>query len=84
MTDSDRNIRTLISCFVIAIVALVPLRMVELLNYNSENAMVLGEETYNQESVYEKDLSEKEYVVEEEIDDLGNVLDEEIILPETE
>ncbi len=84
MTDSDRNIRTLISCFVIAIVALVPLRMVELQNYNSENAMVLGEETYNQESVYEKDLSEKEYVVEEEIDDLGNVLDEEIILPETE
>lgn len=84
MTDSDRNIRTLISCFVIAIVALVPLRMVELQNYNSENAMVLGEETYNQESVYEKDLSEKEYIVEEEIDDLGNVLDEEIILPETE
>lgn len=84
MTDSDRNIRTLISCFVIAIVALVPLRMVELQNYNSEKAMVLGEETYNQESVYEKDLSEKEYVVEEEIDDLGNVLDEEIILPETE
>ena len=84
MTDSDRNIRTLISCFVIAIVALVPLRMVELQNYNSENAMVLGEETYNQESVYEEDLSEKEYIVEEEIDDLGNVLDEEIILPETE
>ena len=84
MTNQDRNIRTLISCFVIAIVALVPLRMVELQNYNSENTMVLGEETYNQESVYEEDLSEKEFVIEEEIDDFGNVLEEEIILPKTE
>ena len=52
MTDFDRNIRTLILCFVIAIVALVPLRFVEIGNNisNISNTQVLGEETVSQES----------------------------------
>jgi len=50
MTDFDRNIRTLILCFVIAIVALVPLRLVEIGNTTTaSSAQVLGE-TVNQES----------------------------------
>lgn len=44
MTDFDRNIRTLILCFVIAIVALVPLRLIEIGNtFTSSSTQVLGE-----------------------------------------
>ena len=75
MTNEDRNIRTLIACFVIALVALVPLRIVEQQNFNSNNVMVLGEEVYNTEEVYEDDM----YVVEEEIVDERMFLEDEVI-----
>jgi hypothetical protein len=46
MTDFDRNIRTLIVCFVLAIVALVPLRLVEIGNIvDVSSTHVLGETT---------------------------------------
>ena len=79
MTNQDRNIRTLIACFVIALVALVPLRMVEQQNLMNENVMVLGEENYNIEEVYE----EESYVIEEEIVE-EEVAEEEIKLPNAE
>jgi hypothetical protein len=44
MTDHDRNMRTLVLCFVIAIMALVPLRLVEIGNTTTaSSAQVLGE-----------------------------------------
>lgn len=45
MTDFDRNMRTLILCFTIAIMALVPLRFVEVGNstITASNTQVLGE-----------------------------------------
>jgi hypothetical protein len=46
MTDETRNIRTLIVCFVIAIMALIPLRFIEVGNSMMEqsNQTVLGEQ----------------------------------------
>lgn len=43
MNDFNRNTRTLIVSFVIAIMALVPLRFVEVGQYAVENPQVLGE-----------------------------------------
>lgn len=45
MTDFDKNIRTLILCFAIAIMALVPLRLVEIGNntITTSSTHVLGE-----------------------------------------
>lgn len=48
MTDFDRNVRTLIACFVIAIFGLVPLRFVEIANGQTkmlERQQVLGATT---------------------------------------
>lgn len=56
MTNQDRNIRTLITCFVIALVALIPLRIVESQNLMNENTMVLGEETEMVEEVVEEEV----------------------------
>lgn len=46
MTDHDRNIRTLVLCFVLAIMALLPLRLVEIDNSSVTSVsqtQVLGE-----------------------------------------
>ena len=41
MTDFDRNVRTLIVCFVVAVFGLIPLRFIEVGN----SVRVLGEST---------------------------------------
>jgi hypothetical protein len=53
MTDHDRNMRTLVLCFVLAIMALIPLKFVELGNQISSisNSQVLGETVVNQDEV---------------------------------
>lgn len=45
MTDNDKNIRTLIVCFVLAILALIPLKIVEFRQIQDKNVQVLGEQT---------------------------------------
>ena len=46
MTNQDKNTRTLIVCFVILIMAMVPLRFIEVKNLmNDYQSQVLGEET---------------------------------------
>lgn len=52
MTDHDRNVRTLILCFVLAIMALLPLRIIEVRQdiQRASSTQVLGE-TVQQESV---------------------------------
>ncbi|MFA5750045.1 MAG: hypothetical protein WC895_02390 [Candidatus Shapirobacteria bacterium] len=45
MTDNDKNIRTLIICFVLAILALIPLKIVEFKQIQNKNIQVLGEQT---------------------------------------
>jgi hypothetical protein len=46
MTNNDRNVRTLIVCFVLLILALVPLRFVEINNQMANrDVQVLGEQT---------------------------------------
>ena len=98
MNNQERNIRTLITCFVIALVALVPLRMVESQNLMTQDAMVLGEETYNDEEQFylEEDFVEEEEFYEEEpyvgkryflIDEYypeEEIIEEEIVLPNAE
>lgn len=76
MTNQDRNIRTLITCFIIALVALVPLRIVELNNSLPQDAMVLGDET----EVYEGEFIEEEYVEEEVIEE--EIFEEDMVLGE--
>lgn len=88
MTDQDRNMRTLIACFVLAMVALVPLRMVEVRNIVGSEVRVLGE---TEELMEESDLSEETSEV-IETDDVSNDEEtaefdptlevEEIILPD--
>jgi hypothetical protein len=59
MTNSDRNIRTLIICFVLAMMCLVPLRISEENNLSRNEVKVLGEKT--EKIVFEeKDNLEKE------------------------
>lgn len=43
MTELDRNVRTLIVCFSIAIFGLIPLRFVEVSQLGAEKPTVLGE-----------------------------------------
>lgn len=46
MTENDRNTRTLIVCFVIALMVMIPLRFVEVGNImDVQNQQVLGETT---------------------------------------
>lgn len=78
MNNNDRNSRTLIICFVIAFMVLVPLRILEdgQANYNEVN--VLGEQS---EPVVEDDIFvEDDMVMEDE-----EYFDEsEVILPNAE
>ena len=50
MTDHDRNMRTLVLCFVLAIMALIPLRVIEYSQDVSEvsSTQVLGETVQQQ------------------------------------
>jgi len=48
MTKQEKNIRTLIVCFVLLVLGLIPLRFVEVKNLMtsySANSQILGEET---------------------------------------
>lgn len=67
MTNSDRNIRTLIICFVLAMMCLVPLRISEENNLSRNEVKVLGEKT-------EKIVFEEKNNLEREV--------ENIILPD--
>jgi len=53
MTDHDRNMRTLVLCFVLAIMALIPLRMVEFSQSVTDisSIQVLGETVQRQVEV---------------------------------
>lgn len=53
MTDNDRNIRTLVLCFILGVLALVPLRFVESKNaiMNVSQSQVLGEVVQQEEVV---------------------------------
>lgn len=73
MTENDRNIRTLIICFVFALFTLVPLKVIESQKTIGENVRVLGEETYEEEENWVDDGS---YVIEEEIYEDEMVLEE--------
>ena len=73
MNNQERNLRTLIACFVIALVALVPLRIMESQNLTKENVMVLGEE----DQFIEEEFYDDGYVEEEIIDEGEMVLGEE-------
>jgi hypothetical protein len=75
MTDQDRNMRTLIVCYVLAIVALIPLRIVEIGNWTGGEVKVLGE---TEEFVGESVIDEGVGPVIEENDDT------EVILPNAE
>jgi len=89
MTDHDRNMRTLIVCFVLAMVALVPLRMVEVRNIVGGEVRVLGE---TEELVVDDNQYEETYEVNEESGEYGygeEVIEsdsdsevEEIVLPD--
>jgi hypothetical protein len=52
MTDHDKNMRTLVLCFVLAILALIPLRFAEIGNQitDASTTQVLGE-TIQQDEV---------------------------------
>ena len=45
MTNNDRNIRTLIVCFVLLMLALIPLRFSENKQMMNKDTQVLGEQT---------------------------------------
>ncbi len=53
MTDNDKNMRTLVLCFVLAILALIPLRFAEIGNQMASvsTTQVLGETTEQSEII---------------------------------
>ena len=52
MTNNDKNIRTLVVCFVILVLALVPLRFAEVKNGVTESqTQILGDETVYSEEI---------------------------------
>lgn len=85
MTDTDRNIRTLIVCFVLALFTLVPMRIIEGDSVAvMREVQVLGEtdaeEGEKVELIYSDELliDEDYEVIEEESED------NEVILPDAE
>jgi len=64
MTNNDRDTRTLIVCFVIALMALVPMSIKEIGQENQNRVMVLGEETAGMDM--ETNLQEDEPIEEVE------------------
>lgn len=51
MTNNDRNMRTLIVCFVLLMLALIPLRFSEYHQMMNSKVQVLGEQTTGQEII---------------------------------
>lgn len=87
MTENDRNIRTLIVCFVLALFTLVPLRVIESQKTIGDGVKVLGEETYLEEEilyedngfVIEEEIYEEEMVLGDEDEYVEEVIEEEIV-----
>jgi hypothetical protein len=76
ITDIDRNSRTLIVCFVIAIFALIPLRFVEYGNIESlAQPQVLGEQVIQQEPIIEEVVEARLEAPYNEIEKIGEVND---------
>ncbi len=75
MTDNDRNVRTLVVCFVLALAVLVPLRV---LKSNTEmvfrQAEVLGEAEM-------EEGDKMELIYRDEVDSVGV---DEVVLPDAE
>lgn len=76
MTDNDKNVRTLVVCFVVAIMALIPLRMVEAGKLVGSETRVLGE----MEEVGDEDNQ----VIEEVVDENDEVVEQEEVPVEEE
>ena len=82
MTDNDRNIRTLVICFVLALVALVPMRLSQGDSgvNNAAYVQVLGDSEEVQgekmEIIYSDETSDDE--------EPNLVVEEEVVLPDAE
>ncbi len=89
MTENDRNTRTLIVCFVMAMMALIPLRVVEM-GQSLNQARVLGEteEVLTNVVIEEVDETETEIetITDEQmlVDEEGIANGDELILEEVE
>ena len=87
MTENDRNTRTLIVCFVMAMMALVPLRVVEM-GQSLNQTRVLGEteEVLTDVVIEEVDETEIETETEDQmmVDEEGLANGGELILEEVE
>lgn len=92
MTDNEKNIRTLVVCFVLAVMVLIPLRIVEAGRLIGETK-VLGEmEEVDDNSVIEEVIDEgdvEDYGVLGEMDEVGvdedgQVVEEEVPVEEME
>lgn len=82
MTDDDRNIRTLVVCFVLALAALVPMRLIQ-------GGVVAGDSTYVQvlgeSEEVQGDKMEIIYSDETSDDEEPNlVVEEQVVLPDAE
>lgn len=83
ITDFERNVRTLIVCFVIALVVLVPLRFVEINNQGQRlkiDSRVLGEVCFSKEEISRTIEEINQRVIEKdlnsgEISELAKVVD---------
>lgn len=88
MNDTSRNTRTLIVSFVFAIMALIPLRFVEVGQMIQDQPMVLGEEVqYTEEVVLPESGISEEVVLEapyNEIDGQVSYSSEEVLGDETQ
>ncbi|MDD4937932.1 MAG: hypothetical protein PHX34_02855 [Candidatus Shapirobacteria bacterium] len=85
MTNYEKNLRTLIVCFVLLILALVPLRFTEVKNSIIESqTQVLGDEIIiESENMVEGNVTDEIY--EDENDNGDEVaVDEEVVLPNAE
>jgi hypothetical protein len=92
MTNNDRDTRTLIVCFVIALVALVPMSIREIWQENWNRVAVLGEETVvPEDEVFEEietevytqaeEMPADEEIIDEVWDESWQMGEDEIVLP---
>lgn len=76
MTDNDRNVRTLVVCFVLALAVLVPLRVLKNDVIVVREAEVLGE-------TEDSEVERMEFVYEDEaVDDYES--DDSVVLPDAD
>lgn len=87
MNDTTRNTRTLIVSFVFAIMALIPLRFVEVGQMIQDQPMVLGEQVQSAEDVVLPESGVSEEIVLEapynEIEGMASYQSEEVLGEET-